>query len=181
MSLLETLSRITTLFEENDIPYMLIGAYALAFLGQVRATLDLDIAIAINSENFNNLVRSLEKNRFTISLENLENPCFIVNDQVSGIEIEIWRKLNGVILDDVLNRRLQVTTPNGLKLWIIGPENYIVNKLARPDRRAVDEEDVVSVLREQANKLDYNYLYDQATQAKVLELLKTIQRISMNL
>jgi len=157
-----------------------IGAYALAYFGQVRATLDVDIAISVNSENFNNLLRLLEKNRFTISLENLENPYFIVNDQVAGIEIEIWRKLDGVILGEVLNRRLKVTTPNGLKLWIISPENYIVNKLARPDRRAVDEEDVASVLREQASKLDYEYLYDQAKQARVYELL-TIQRILTSL
>ena len=92
------------------------------------------------------------------------------------MEIDIWRQLDGVSMSDVLNRRLNITTPDGFTMWIIDPEDFIVNKLARPDRRAVDEADVFSVLKAQSDKLDYEYLYHRAEQANVLELLKSIQK-----
>ena len=72
----------------------------------------------------------------------------------------------------VLQRRRRITKPDCWKLWIIGPENLIINKLARPDRCAVDESDVASILEEQINQLDYEYLYDQASQAKLYDYSK---------
>jgi len=45
----------------------------------------------------------------------------------------------------------------------MGPEDFIVNKLARPDRGAVDEQDVKSVLVRQANTLDNKYLTKKST------------------
>jgi len=53
--------------------------------------------------------------------------------------------------------------------------NGVVGKLARPDRGAVDEQDVKSVLVRQAGKLDNEYLTKRAGQAEVLTILKTIQ------
>jgi len=45
---------------------------------------------------------------------------------------------------------------------IILPEDFIANKLARPDRGAVDEQDVKNVLVRQACKLDSEYLTKRA-------------------
>ena len=53
--------------------------------------------------------------------------------------------------------------------------NIVVDKLARPDRGAVDEQDVKSVLVRQAGKLDNEYLTKRARQAEVLTTLQTIQ------
>lgn len=165
------------MFDENAIPYMIIGGYALAYYGRVRATIDIDIAIAIESRDFDDIIKLLEKNNFATSLVAPANPCFIVYDKEADVEIEVWRKPDGIEMDsEVLRRRRKITTSTGLSLWIIGPENFIVNKLARPDRGAIDEADVASVLIKQKNNLDYEYLYNQARKAKVLELLKSIQQ-----
>jgi len=58
---------------------------------------------------------------------------------------------------------------------IISLEDFIVNKLARPDRGAVDEQDVKSVLVRQAGKLDNEYLTKRARRAEVLTIMQTIQ------
>jgi hypothetical protein len=42
----------------------------------------------------------------------------------------------------------------GMEAWIISPEDYIVNKLARPDRRMIDEQDMKSVLQKRDVMLD---------------------------
>jgi hypothetical protein len=155
---------------------MVVGAYALAYYGRVRATLDIDIAVYVKPEDFEEYLDLLADNNFSYYLENPNNPCFLVLDDLNSAEIEVWRELDGVdINEEVLKRRRRITTPNGWKLWIIGPENLIVNKLARPDRRAVDETDVASIFEDQKDHLDYEYLYNEASQAKVLGLLKAIQ------
>jgi Mlc titration factor MtfA (ptsG expression regulator) len=61
-----------------------------------------------------------------------------------------------------------------LSAWIISPEDFIVNKLARPDRGVVDEQNVKSVLARQAGKLDNEYLTKSARQAQVLAILQAI-------
>lgn len=176
MSLSETLTRIITFFEDNAIPYAIIGAYALAHFGRIRASLDIDIAVAVKPNEFRQFCELLKHHQFSIALADPRNPCFVVVDEVVKTEIEIWRNLDGVSMDDVITRRWKITTPDGLNMWIIDPESFIVNKLARPDRRAIDEADVFSVLKAQADKLDYAYLYDRAEQAKVLELLNSIRK-----
>jgi hypothetical protein len=53
-------------------------------------------------------------------------------------------------------------------------EDFVVNKLARPDRGVTDEQDVKSVLIRQAGKLDNEHLEKRAQKAGVLAVLKTI-------
>jgi predicted nucleotidyltransferase len=63
----------------------------------------------------------------------------------------------------------------GFEAWVISPEDFIVNKLARPDRGAVDEQDVKSVLVRQEDKLDRKYLERRARDAGVFNILKIIE------
>ena len=42
-------------FEKNNIPYILVGGYALAFQGIVRATVDIDLVVSLNE---NHLVKA---------------------------------------------------------------------------------------------------------------------------
>lgn len=57
---------------------------------------------------------------------------------------------------------------------MIGPEDFIVNKLARSDRRAQDEADAASVLARQDGKIDYKYLWKRAEAAGVKGTLEAI-------
>ena len=96
------------------------------------------------------------------------------------MEIEIWTRPDGVFFDhDLLNRRWKVRPcdddPNFL-VFVIGPEDFTVNKLARADRRAQDESDAASVLARQEGKLDQEYLWSRAEAAGVREILEEIVR-----
>lgn len=59
-------------------------------------------------------------------------------------------------------------------MFAIGPEDFIVNKLARKDRGVQDEKDVISVLSRQKGKLDYIYLENRAKRAGVGEVLMVL-------
>jgi predicted nucleotidyltransferase len=156
---------------------MIIGGYALPFYGRIRATIDIDLAVAVKTEKELDILRSkLQSVDFEFSLYSPQNPVIIIVDKKEKVEMELWLKPDGIIFDnDTLRRRRKVTLNGNVKAWIVSPEDFVVNKLARPDRGVVDEQDVKSVLTRQRDTLDTKYLLKRAQKAGVLTILQAIQ------
>jgi len=177
--ILRSLQKLLSLLEGKNVPYMIIGGYALPFYGRIRATLDVDLAVAVKTgEELKRLREWLRSISFEVTLYSPLNLYMVVLDRDEKIEIELWFKPDGVVFDEeTLRRRRRVKLDENLEAWIISPEDFIVNKLARPDRGAVDEQDVKSVLIRQRGKLDEEYLRKRAVEAGVLKVLERIQTI----
>ena len=156
---------------------MIIGGYALPFYGRIRTTIDLDLAVMIKTEKeLQQLCNWLQKIEFEATIAHPENPVIVVVDRREKVEIELWLKPDGIVFDDeTLRRRRKAKLDENIEAWIIAPEDFIVNKLARPDRGAIDEQDVKSVLVRQKDKLDKEYLEKRARDAEVLTVLETIR------
>jgi hypothetical protein len=156
---------------------MIIGGYALPFYGRIRATLDIDMAVAIKTEQeLDQLRKWLQAINMGVTLYAPDNPMIVIVDRKEKVEAELWLKPDGVTFDnETLKRRRKAELGKHVSAWIISPEDFMVNKLARLDRGAVDEQDVKSVLVRQAGKLDNEYLTKRARQAEVLTILQTIQ------
>jgi len=156
---------------------MIIGGYALPFYGRIRTTVDIDLAVAIETEKeLNQLLNSLRTADFEPTIASPNNPLIVVVDRRERIELELWLKPDGVVFDDeTLRRRQKAEIDANFWVWLISAEDFIVNKLARPDRGAIDEQDVKSVLIRQETKLDNEYLQRRAKQAGVFAILQTIQ------
>jgi hypothetical protein len=117
----------------------------------------------------------LRSNDFEVTVSSPQNPQIVILDQKEKVEMEIWLKLDGVTFDgERLRRRRRVRLNDRIEAWIISPEDFIVNKLARPDRSVIDEQDVKSVLVRQKGKLDEKYLRKRAQEAGVLAVLENI-------
>jgi hypothetical protein len=175
---LASLKRLVRLFEAKGVAYMLIGGYALPFYGRIRATLDVDLAVAVKGEKELKRLRGwLESAGFEVTLYSPSNPVQVVVDRKEKVELELWLKPDGVVFDEeTLRRRKRVKLSAGLEVWVISAEDFIVNKLARPDRGAVDEQDVKSVLVRQEGKLDVAYLEKRAKEADVQAVLEAIRK-----
>jgi len=156
---------------------MIIGGYALPFYGRIRTTVDIDLAVAIKTEEeFSSLLDSLRSAGFEPAADSFLNPLIIVLDRREKIEEELWLRPDGIVFDaETLRRRRKARLDPRTTAWIVSPEDFIVNKLARPDRGVTDEQDVKSVLVRQADKLDSRYLEKRAKEAGVLTILQTIQ------
>lgn len=178
-AILRTLHRLITLFDENKIDYMIIGGYALPFYGRIRTTVDLDLAVAVNTqEKFNALLNLLRATDFEPTICSPNNPLIVAIDHKEKIEFELWTKPDGIVFDEqTLKRRRKAQLGKGISAWVVSAEDFIVTKLARPDRGVIDEQDVKSVLVRQAGKLDWNYLEKRAKDAQVFTILKTIQTV----
>jgi len=113
---------------------------------------------------------------FEPTISSPENPLIVILDQKEKMEIELWLRPDGIVFDDeTLARRQKVKLDANIFAWVISAEDFIVSKLARPDRGATDEQDVKSVLTRQGSKLDNEYLLKRASEAGVLAILKAIQ------
>ena len=174
----ETLRRIVSFLEERGMDYMLIGGYALPFYGRVRVTLDIDVAVAMPSEeDFQGFCEDAREEGYSVYLGSYENPVCLFHDRVTDYEVEVWIRPDGVEWDmRTLKRRREVGVA-GMGVWIISPEDFIVSKLARPDRGVVDEQDVKSVLEKRDVGLDWEYLKERAERAGVWSLLETIRNV----
>lgn len=176
LTILRSLQRLLKLFEEKNVPYMLIGGYALPFYGRIRTTIDVDLAVAIKTEEELNQLRNwLQSIDFEATVYSSLDPLIVILDQKEKVEIKLWLKPDGIVFDDeTLRRRRKVKLDSNIEAWIVSPEDFIVNKLARPDRGVIDEQDVKSVLVRQGGKLDKEYLERRARDAGVLTILENI-------
>lgn len=176
---MKTLHKLVQLFEKEKIDYMLIGGLVLPAYGQIRTTQDIDVAIAIKDiKTLKHMFDELKNQNFEIpSAPTLSAACIYLFDRENVVDVEIWQQPDGVIFDkQLLQKRTRITLWRDLHAWAIGPEDFIINKLARKDRRVQDETDVVSVLVRQKNKLDEKYLVHRAKKFEVLGLLEALKK-----
>ena len=130
----ETLERIVSFLESQEIDYMLIGGYVLPMYGRIRTTLDIDIAVALTTEEgFTRFLREAERADYSVSLGSFQNPVCLLHDRLTDYEIEIWRQPDGVVWDGETLRRRRKATLAGVEVWMISPEDFIVSKLARSE------------------------------------------------
>jgi hypothetical protein len=156
---------------------MIIGGYALPFYGRIRTTVDLDLAVAVKTQDkFDALLELLRTSDFEPTICSPRNPLILAIDRKERIEFELWTQPDGIVFDEeTLKRRVKANLSPSISTWLVSPEDFIVTKLARPDRGAIDEQDVKSVLVRQEGKLDQKYLEKRAQNAGVLVILRTIQ------
>ena len=176
-AILRSLQRLLKIFENENIPYMIIGGYALPFYGRIRTTVDIDLAVAIkNRAELDALCNLLQSSDFETTIRSPQNPLIMILDLREKVEMKLWLKPDGITFDDeTLRRRGKVKLDAKLEAWIVSPEDFIVNKLAISDRSVIEEQDVKSVLVRQEHKLNYEYLTKRAEKADVLAVLKTIR------
>lgn len=174
--LAETLHRLVAFLDSRGVEHMLIGGHALPFYGRIRATLDIDIAVMIEGEKeYDELILQAARDKYDVALGSFNNPMCIFLDTESGYEIEVWTRPDGIDWDHgTLNRRRRVNIAD-TETWIVSPEDFIVSKLARPDRGTIDEQDVKSVIERDDVKLDWEYLETRAKRHDVWSLLQMIR------
>jgi hypothetical protein len=63
------------LLNEEKVEYLLVGGYAVGFHGYPRATIDMDIWVAMNPENAEQLVRVFY--RFSFSPKCISQASFL--------------------------------------------------------------------------------------------------------
>jgi hypothetical protein len=172
-----TLRDLVDLLEGAGVDYMVIGGFALPFYGRIRTTLDIDVAVHTpTEEDFDRLVSKARAEGLTPTLCSYINPVNVLIDEATRMEVELWTRPDGVEWDEQTLRKRRRVRGNGISFWIISPEDFVVSKLARPDRVEQDELDVKSVLSLKEAELDWDYLEMRARRFGVYPLLAEIRK-----
>ena len=127
---------------EEQVDFILVGAYALAAHGYPRATGDIDIWVRAEEINSINIYRALE--RFgapvdQITVNDFANEGIVFQIGVTPRRIDIITHLDGVLFDEADEDKIIVKV-EGLKLPILSFDKLIKNKLSTGRER--DELDV---------------------------------------
>jgi predicted nucleotidyltransferase len=171
------LSKTVSFLERRNVDYVVLGGFALPAYGAIRTTADLDVGVRIGTKaEFESFLAAAEKFGFEPAIASFSNPVEVFRDTKSGLEVELWLRPDGVVWDKEMLRRRRRVRIGKTDVWVISPEDFIISKLARPDRGVQDEKDVKSVLVRSESTIDRRYLAERASKAGVSALLLSIDR-----
>lgn len=118
--------------KDEEVEFIIVGAYALAAHGFPRATGDIDIWVRNSFENAQKVMRALMK--FGAPLSNLSEEDFTAPDIIVqlGVEpsrIDLLTGIDGIEFDEAWQNKVDVTV-DGLEIDILSKEDLLKNKLA---------------------------------------------------
>jgi predicted nucleotidyltransferase len=117
---------------DNNVRYLIVGGYAVAFHGHPRYTKDLDVWIDLSPENAANVVRALSE--FGFGSLGLQAHDFLVPDQVVQLgyppsRIDILVMLKGVDFASCYASRIPIEI-EGVTVNFIDLDHLRMNKRA---------------------------------------------------
>lgn len=155
------LKKIIGVFNESDVPCVLIGAFALAAWGIVRATRDMDFLADIPNDKISKIKSKLKENGFNVeftpaSLDDPVRGALKINYGIDQEE-ETVDVLLGIknMPTDIYNRACEIEVL-GSDISVVSPEDLIVLKLIGGSQLDIlDVKSITAVLRD---KLDMQYI-----------------------
>jgi len=112
------------------VEYLLIGGYAVGMHGYPRPTGDMDVWVAVSSENADRLAKAIRHFGFDVpnlSPELLAEPGRIVRMGHPPMRIEILNEISGVSFRECYERKHTVTVDD-IEVPLIGLADLIRNK-----------------------------------------------------
>jgi hypothetical protein len=179
--------RVIALFEQLGIPYVLVGSFSSNYYGRPRSTKDADFVITISDDQLSKLRTGLLPEFHLEAQMSFETVTMhtrhIVTHPESAFKIELFLLSEDAFSQERFRRRMQVDF-EGHRVWLPTAEDVIVQKVkwAQTGRRSKDIEDVISVLKVQAGKLDLPYIRrwcdEHGSRELFEELLRTAEGVS---
>ena len=120
------------LLNSNNVKYLVVGGYAVAFHGYPRYTKNMDIWIWINENNAKKLIKTLEEFGFSslgLKKEDFLKPEYVIQLGYPPNRIDILTKISGLEFEKCYKSRIK-TNMDGITIDFIDLENLKKNKKA---------------------------------------------------
>ena len=117
---------------EEDVKFLLVGAYAMAAYGYIRATMDIDIWVMPSVNNGEAVLRALRKfgaPLHGLTIDDIQKDDTIFQIGVAPRRIDIMTGASGLQFDEAFAQSLE-TDVEGLRIHIPSLEDLILNKKA---------------------------------------------------
>lgn len=118
------------LLNDKKVEYLLIGGYAVGYHGYPRATVDMDVWIAIKSENAEKIVLVLRE--FGFDVPELSAELFLIEDQVirmgvPPLQLKILTTISGVGFEECYAERV-IDKIDDIDVNVISLRHLKINK-----------------------------------------------------
>jgi hypothetical protein len=130
MLLNKDLREFVALLNSNEVEYLVVGAFAVAFHGVPRYTADLDLLIRPTRNNAERLLRVLTEfgfGKLDVDRSDLESPDKVIQLGVAPNRIDLLTSISGVTFDEAWATRRSAEL-DGLPIQFIGLSALIRNK-----------------------------------------------------
>lgn len=129
------------LLNSHQVKYLLIGGYAVGYHGYPRATLDMDIWIAIHPDNAQKMVEVLKE--FGFSPPELSKELLLKKDKVirmgnPPLRIEILTTISGIQFEECYAQRTKDFI-DGVEISLISLKHLKLNKKASGRHKDLDD------------------------------------------
>ncbi|WP_420625254.1 hypothetical protein [Candidatus Poriferisodalis sp.] len=172
--------RVAAILDEHDISYTLGGSLASSMFGEPRGTIDIDMAIRLESQQLDDLVGALDI-EFYVPIEAAQravaqSTSFNLIDE-TGFKVDLFVLGNSLLDRRQLEhrRRIMVRDDPPQHLWVTAPAEQVLRKLEWYQAGGCVSErqwrDVVGILRAQGTALDLADLVHTAASMGLGELL----------
>ena len=180
--LVDTLHGFARLFDDLEIPYAIMGGWAVRIYALPRPTYDIDFTIALDRDRLAHLYTAAEQAGFTVpdqyrggwvdSVADMPLVKFRLYLADRGIDVDIFLA-ESAYQQEMMQRRVRHTI-GGVPAWFVSAEDLILLKLIAGRTR--DRADIDDLLLARA-ELDEPYLRRWAgplgVEAKLDEVLAT--------
>jgi hypothetical protein len=118
------------LLNKNGVRYLLVGGWAVGIYGYPRATADMDVLIAIDDNNLDRLLQTLEEfGAPKISKDHFKITGNVFRMGRSPIRIDVINDASGVNIEECYPRR-NIAHIDGIDISLISRKDLIKNKRA---------------------------------------------------
>lgn len=156
--------RVVGIIESTGIPYMITGSIAAAYHAEPRATRDIDLVIAVSSDEMAELLVRLDSEGFYVSHE-AAREALRRESQFDAIDPESGWKVDWIIRKDrpfsrkEFERRQRVELMD-LELPMVTAEDLIIAKLewARKGASELQLRDALAIVVQRGGQLDRGYI-----------------------
>jgi len=178
---MDALLAVAAAIERLDVPFFVAGSFASNAYGFYRATADADVIADLKVRHIEPLVESLS-GRFYIAAEAvrqavMNRSSFNVIEFNTSMKVDVFAMKWALFSLEEMQRRLRRSlTPDGShETWLATPEDTILSKLDwyRLGGGVSDRQwnDVLGVMKVQAENLDLAYLRRWADELRLRDLL----------
>lgn len=141
------ISRIAKELDKSNLPYMIIGGYAVLYYGEPRVTRDIDITLGVGIERQNDVLKIPE----TLGLKILvDDPSSFIKEYMV---LPVLEESSGIKIDFIFSftpyeqeaiKRAKEVDIEGVKVRIASVEDLMIHKIFAGRPR--DIEDVKNIL-----------------------------------
>lgn len=120
------------LLNKNEVKYLVVGGYALAFHGYPRYTKDIDLWLWLNKENAQKIIQTLHDFGFSsvdLKEDDFLTPGYVVQLGQPPGRIDLLTSLTGLDFEECYKSRVHIEI-QGSKIDFIDLENFKKNKKA---------------------------------------------------